>query len=476
MRLFDTNVQQIKYKVLKEVANLVYDGNVIEGYTEIPKKIINGKDRALRCCIYKERAIVQERVDLVLNPKKRNKTNMVRVIDIACDECPVHRFTVSEACRGCIAHRCSENCPVNAIIFVNQKAVIDREKCIECGKCKKVCPYNAIIEQERPCINACGVGAISINGDKKARIDENKCINCGACVYQCPFGAISDVSYIKDTIEMLKASNNNTNYRVYAAIAPSIASQFSYAKIGQVVAGIKKLGFHDVVEVALGADYAAYQESHEIMEKGELFSSCCPSFVQYVEKFFPELKDKISKTESPMTLTSRIIKKTDPDAKVIFIGPCISKKSEFQRDWIKGVTDGVITFEELQALLDSREIHIEDLHDDVLDNASYYGRIFAATGGLTKALHHAVEQSDKDFAVNADICNGIKMCKTALLKKKAGRSQANFIEGMACEGGCINGAAALSHGPKNKSEVDKYGCQAMEKSINDSLRVVGFIK
>lgn len=476
MRLFDTNVQQIKYKVLKEVANLVYDGNVIEGYTEIPRKIINGKDRALRCCIYKERAIVQERVDLVLNPKKRSKTNMVRVIDIACDECPVHRFNVSEACRGCIAHRCSENCPVNAIIFVNQKAVIDRDKCIECGKCKKVCPYNAIIEQERPCINACGVGAISINGDKKARIDKDKCINCGACVYQCPFGAISDVSYMQDAIEILKASNNNTNYRVYAAIAPSIASQFSYAKIGQVVTGIKKLDFHDVVEVALGADFAAYQEGDEIMEKGELLSSCCPSFVQYVEKFFPELKDKISETESPMTLTSRIIKKTDPDAKVIFIGPCISKKLEFQRKSIKGVTDGVITFEELQALLDSRKIHVEDLHDGVLNNASYFGRLFAATGGLTKALQHVVEQSDKEFTVSAEVCDGIKMCKTALLKKKVGKSQANFIECMACEGGCINGAATLSHGPKNKSEVDKYGRQAMEKSINDSLRVVGFIQ
>lgn len=476
MRLFDTNVQQIKYKVVKEVANLVYEDRVNEGYMEIPKKIINGSTSSMRCCIYKERAIVQERVDLVINQAKRHKRNIVQVIDIACDECPVHRFTVSGACRGCIAHRCSEACPVGAISFPNHKAVIDNDKCIECGKCRKVCPYNAIVEQKRPCINACGVGAISINQDKKAIIDDEKCINCGACVYQCPFGAISDVSYIQDVIEILKQSNNNKNYRVYAAIAPSISSQFTYAKTGQVVAGLKKLGFHNVVEVALGADYAAYQEGHEILEKGFLLSSCCPSFVQYVENFFPELVETISSTESPMTLTSRMIKNTDTDAKVIFIGPCISKKMEYKRESIQGVTDGVLTFEELQALLDSREIHVENLEEDVLNNASYYGRIFASTGGLTKALRHVVEKTDKNFEVNAEVCDGIKMCKMALLKKKAGKLSANFIEGMGCEGGCINGAAALNHGPKNKSEADKYGKQAMEKSINDSLRVVGFIK
>ena len=223
-----------------------------------------------------------------------------------------------------------------------------------------------------------------------AKIDNDKCISCGACVYQCPFGAITDKSYILDAIEYIKNSNNNENYKVYAIVAPSISSQFTYAKLGQVITGLKKLGFFTVVEAALGADMVAAKESKELAEKGFLTSSCCPAFVKYIKTAFPQLVKDISHNYSPMAELAKYIKETNENSKIVFIGPCTAKKAEAQLDSVKPYVDVVMTFEELQALFDSKDIDITTLGEDVLDNASYYGRIFARSGGLTDAVAQAM--------------------------------------------------------------------------------------
>lgn len=478
MRKFDTSVQELKYKVLKSVAKKADEGNLRQGVLDIPSEIIDGDTATMRCCIYKERAIVQERVKLALGGDKSNP-NVVEVLNIACDECPVNRFEVGSACRGCIAHRCVNACPRDAITIVNQKAVIDNDKCIECGRCQKACPYSAIIKSVRPCEQACKVNAISMDERKKAKINNDDCIACGACVYQCPFGAIMDKSYIVDVINLLKESDHNKKFRVYAVVAPSIASQFSYAKIGQIITGIKEYGFHDAVEAALGADMVAYKEAGELAEKGFLTSSCCPAFVEYVEKFHPSMKEHISHNVSPMAQIAIYIKRADPTAKVVFIGPCIAKKKEILRDKVKGVIDYVLTFEELQALFDSRDMEIGNLPETEMDNASYFGRVFARSGGLAVAVEEALKEhniTEQQFAYKPISCNGLDECKVALLKAKKGVLQENFIEGMACEGGCIGGAACLTHEPKDKNEVDKYGALAKEKSILEAVNVLKFIK
>lgn len=138
------------------------------------------------------------------------------------------------------------------------------------------------------------------------------------------------VVYI-DAIRILKDSNKGDGFNVYAVVAPSIASQFVYAKLGQVVTAIKKLGFYSVVEAALGADIVAYSESKELAEKGFLTSSCCPAFVDYVKKFYPKLTENISHNLSPMAAIAKYIKETDETAKVIFIGPCTAKKPRRSR-------------------------------------------------------------------------------------------------------------------------------------------------
>ena len=473
MRKFDTKVQHLKYKVLREVARQAWADRLLETALDIPKMIVPGKEPTMRCCVYKERAILGERVKLAMGGDKTNP-NVIEVIDIACDECPVGGYEVTDACRGCLAHRCEDVCKRGAISFDRyQRAYIDKSKCVECGACAKVCPYGAIADRKRPCERSCKIKAISMKEDKTAFIDNSKCISCGACVYQCPFGAISDKSFILNVIDIIKKSENNTKYKVYAVIAPSISSQFQYAKLGQVISGIKALGFHTVVEAALGADMVAYEESRELVEKGFLTSSCCPAFVDYVKKQFPDLSQYISHNLSPAAVIAKYIKDTSKDAKVIFIGPCTAKKMEFQKEEVRPYIDSVITFEELQALFDSKDLEIMSMEEDVLDNASYYGRIFARSGGLSDAVAQALkEQGIDNFDLKAVPCDGIEACRVALLKASKRVLDGNFIEGMACSGGCIGGAGCLTHGEKNKAEVDKYGMQAYEKTIGSAISVL----
>lgn len=473
MRKFDTKVQHLKYKVLREVARLAWKDELLENVLNIPKTIVPGNTPTMRCCVYKERAILGERVKLAMGGDKINP-NVIEVIDIACDECPVGGYEVTNACRGCLAHRCEDVCRFGALTFdENHVAHIDKSKCKECGACAKVCPFSAIVGRKRPCQNACKIKAIEMDENKAAKIDNDKCIVCGACVYQCPFGAITDKSYILDVIRLVKESKE-AGTKLYAVVAPSISSQFTYAKLGQVISGLKELGFHTVIEAALGADMVAQAESKELAEKKFLTSSCCPAFVRYIETTFPEIKQYVSHNLSPMATISKYIKDTTENAKIVFIGPCTAKKAEIQNEAVKPYVDAAMTFEELQALFDSKDIDITTLKEDVLDNASYFGRIFARCGGLADAVAEGLkEHGIDDFELKAISCDGIEECRTALLKKKRNLLDANFIEGMACTGGCIGGAGCLTHGEKNKAEVDKYGREALEKTIKDAVSVLG---
>lgn len=472
MRKFDTKVQHLKYKVLREVARHAWNDTLLQNVSDIPKQIVPGKTSTMRCCVYKERAILAERVKIAMGGDKDNP-NVIEVIDIACDECPASGYEVTDSCRGCLAHRCEDVCKRGAISFdQNHVAHIDKTKCVECGQCAKVCPFSAIANRKRPCQNACKVGAISMNDDHAACIDNDKCIQCGACVYQCPFGAITDKSYILSVIDMLKKSEGNKKYKVYAMVAPSISGQFNYAKTGQVITGLKELGFYTVIEAALGADMVAQAESRELAEKGVLTSSCCPAFVQYIKSAFPELEKYISHNLSPMGTLAKYIKETTENAKIVFIGPCTAKKAEVQLDKVRPYVDAVLTFEELQALFDSRDLDITSMEEGVLDNASYYGRIFARSGGVSDAVAQGMKEQGIEFDLKAVPCDGIEACRVALLKLSKNVPGGNFIEGMACVGGCIGGAGCLTHGEKNKAEVDKYGREAFEKTISDAVSVL----
>jgi Iron only hydrogenase large subunit, C-terminal domain len=473
MPKFDTNVQELKYKVLKEIAKASFSDTLKDDFYDIPDIVVPGPKPTMRCCIYKERAIVLKRMKLATSGTKNNK-NVVQVLNIACDECPLGGYKVTENCRGCIAHRCEKACFKKAITFdiKTHQAIIDKTKCVNCGMCAKACQYGAILNFKRPCESACKVKAISMGEDYAAKIDDSKCIQCGACVYQCPWGAIMDASSITEVIGFLKDSDFSKKYNVYAVVAPSISSQFKYVTLGQVITALKNLGFHSIVEAALGADMTAYDEAKELSEKKFLLSSCCPSFVTYIKKYYPNLVKYISSNLSPMARISKYIKESDPTAKIVFIGPCISKKEEINLDTVKPYVDSVLTFEELQALIDARDIDMAQLKESKLNNASYFGRIFARCGGLSDAVVEALKEQNINFEVKGVHADGLENCKLMLDKLNSGNADFNFLEGMACTNGCIGGPCCLTHEMRDKSEVDKYGKEALEKTITSAIDVL----
>lgn len=478
MRSFENQVQKIKHQVYEKVCEYAFEDTLKEHLLTIPQELNPGPNPTLRCCVYHERAVTAERVQMSIGGNKEDK-NLIEVLYSACDQCTVNRYIVTEGCRGCLAHRCQQSCPVNAITFINNRAFIDFEKCIECGKCHKACPYNAISDVMRPCIKVCPTKSIQMDEHKKALINEETCIRCGACVYHCPFGAIQDKSQLLAVIEALKqaeqAGDSPSAQNVYAMVAPAFATQFDYATIGQTVQGIKKLGFKDVVEVAIGADLVALHEAQEfieVMEEGKTFmtSSCCPGFVRYVHQEFPSLVEHISTTASPMTVTARFIKSVDPNAKVVFIGPCIAKKGEEAFFDIEPSVDFVLTFEELTGLLGAAHIDIQSLEQVPLDNASPIGRRFASSGGVAKAVEHALGEKAKNYSVV--VGNGIAECKKLLSQAKLGRLKNTFIEGMACEGGCIKGPVTMHYGQTDMKKLESYCSMATEETPVESTRII----
>ncbi len=167
-----------------------------------------------------------------------------------------------------------------------------------------------------------------------------------------------------------------------------------------------------------------------------------------------------------MATVSKEIKISHPDAKVVFIGPCTAKKMEVQKEEVKKYVDCVITFQELQALFDSKDIDITTLEETELDTATFYGRIFARCGGLAEAVDEALDELGyEDFELKAISSNGIGECRTNLLKASKGVLDKNFIEGMACLGGCIGGAGCLTHMETHKIRIDNYAKTAKAEKI-----------
>ena len=467
---FETKIQELKTSVHTEVARLAWDDRLQTGILDIPEKIVPGPTANLRCCIYKERAVVNSRVKMSMGGDKSNP-NIVEVLPIACDECPVTEMTVSASCRGCLATRCVHACPKDAITIVNHRAQIDHDKCITCGKCLNACQYSAIVKTQRPCEKGCPVNAISMGEDRKASIDMNKCISCGNCVYQCPFGAIQDKSWIVDAIQMIRGGEH-WGYKTYAIVAPSIAGQFAPATFGQVVAGLKKLGFSGVSEVALGGDMVTKQEGEEWLERGMMTTSCCPGFVGFVKKKYPELESYISHTPSPMVMMGLYLKEKEPDAKVIFIGPCVAKKKEFQLGRTMNAVDCVLTYEELFSLFASKDIELTELEEEKLDEASGFGRNFARSGGVAQSVAQLLKEKNVEADFKPVVCNGISECEVALRKLKVNRLEGNFIEGMACEGGCVQGAGCLVRSPRNRLDVEKHAKEANDRTILGAVQAV----
>ena len=488
IRGLDTSVKRLRKQVFTEVARVAWESdNINEDIEAIPYKITPGDVPLYRESIWRERAICAERVRLAMGMSLRPEDQpvhvtagitesnisekyyeppLMQVIPSACDACAVKRYKVTDNCRGCVAHPCVEVCPKGAISLQNGRSVIDQDKCIKCGKCRAACPYSAIAYETRPCADACGVNAIESDELGRARINPDKCVSCGMCMVNCPFGAIADKSQIFQLIRALKEGGE-----IIAEIAPAYIGQFGNAGPKKVKAALMELGFSEVYEVALGADMGAVTEAHHYVEEvvnGDLpflLTSCCPSWSMLAKFYFPDMADKVSSALTPMVATARTIKKKHPNARVVFVGPCASKKLEASRRSVRSDVDFVITFEELAAMFDAKGIDPEKLeHEEEIHDATGAGRGYGVAGGVAEAIEKCINAYYPDVDVYIEHAEGLDECRKMLLLAKTGKKDGCLIEGMGCPGGCVAGAGTNIPIPK--------ATLAVKKSVKDSSKKI----
>lgn len=467
----DNNATRIHREILVRIARLFLRDRLLDEVDRIPLEMRPRGDDPLRCCIYKDRAVLKYRCLAGLGHRVEAEEDeltslaeyarralerevpegpILTVLDLACSACVRSRYLVTEACRGCLARPCTLKCPKKAITQEHGQARIDTAKCINCGLCLKACPYHAIIRVPIPCEEACPVGAITKDETGKEHIDHDKCISCGKCTQACPFGAIMERSQLVDVMKALRSDRP-----VRAMVAPAIAGQFP-GTLKQLAGALHLLGFDGVVEVALGADMTAAHEAEEWMERvrdGEqafMSTSCCPAYVEAVRKHLPEMATFLSATPTPMQYAARWLKEKDPLCRTVFIGPCTAKRKEALED---PFTDLVLTFEELGALFVAAGVDV-----DVCDSAAFMdlpqagGRGFAVSGGVTRAV---AERLGEASGLKNNLVDGIDVQSMKRLRLWAsGKGPGNFLEVMACEGGCLSGPGVLTPPALSRKQVE----------------------
>ena len=486
MRGVETRIQEIRHAIFTEVAKMAYDVDspVEKTIEEIPYRVIPGEVGNFRNDVFLERAIVGERLRLAMGLPCRSAAEhapisdnikladqaetyytppLINVIKFACNACHEKRVLITEGCQGCLAHPCVEVCPKKAITLdrTNGRSYIDQDKCVKCGQCAKVCGYQAIIIQERPCARACGMDAIGSDENGKADIDYEKCVSCGQCLVNCPFGAISDKSQIFQVIRAIQSGE-----RVYAARAPAFVGQFGPKMTpGKLRAAMKRLGFADIIEVAIGADLCTVDEAHDFLEEVPekldfMATSCCPAWSMMAKTAFPGLAKNISMTMTPMVFTARMMKQADPDARMCFIGPCAAKKLEASRRTVRSDVDFVLTFEELAGIIEAKDLDLDNLEVDPAEMdlcyASAAGRGFAQSGGVAKAVADKIKEWRPDMEVKIASAQGLADCKKLLMLAKAGKYNGYLLEGMGCPGGCIGGAGTIADPVRTAAVLNKY--------------------
>jgi [FeFe] hydrogenase (group B1/B3) len=458
---FVNNATLIRRELLIKLIRLFDANKLTSDIDRIPIEMFPKRASSVRCCIHKDRAVLKYRLMALLGHRIEAETDELKplsdytqdalgrskvdgpvltVLDDACSGCVRNNYFITNACRGCVARPCLMNCPKDAIRMVEGQARIDEDACVNCGKCMTVCPYHAVIYQPIPCEEACPVGAIHKDEDGKEQIDDDKCIHCGKCMTACPFGAVMERSQCVDILHAMQSDR-----RVVAMLAPAAVGQFK-ADYGRIVDAVYRLGFDDVVEVALGAEETARRESAEFLERMErgdalMTTSCCPAYTETVEKHLPDLKPSVSNTRSPMHYTAERISREDPDAVKVFIGPCVAKRNEALRD---PLVDFVMTFEEMGACMVARGVDVNECEAREFETpAGRGGRGFPLSGGVTEAIRRTVGDTEPLEPVVVD---GLNKSTLRVLKNcSKGRCDGNFVEVMSCEGGCMAGPAVLGN-------------------------------
>ena len=274
------------------------------------------------------------------------------------------------------------------------------------------------------CIRHCPVKAIRFSGNQ-AHIIGNECILCGRCFVVCPQNAKEIVNETEKAKVMLQSGEP-----VVVSLAPSFAANYEGVGINGMRAALKQLGFYDVEETAIGATMVKTEYERTLREEGRdvLISSCCHSINLLIQKYFPSCLEYLADVVSPMQAHCADIKRRMPNAKTVFVGPCVAKKDE--AEYYEGIVDAVLTFEELTTWLKEEGI---ELQPDMDDNAKSRARLFPTTGGVLATMA-------KDIPGYTYVAvDGVENCIATLKDLEAGKLHKCFIEMSSCVGSCIGG-------------------------------------
>lgn len=378
--------------------------------------------------------------------------------------------------------------------------VRDKSKCILCGDCVRMC--NEV--QNVGAIDFLKRGAEMTVGTVFDRpIGESNCVGCGQCAAVCPTGAI----VVKNDTQKLWKELSDRNTKVVVQIAPAVRVGISEELgqkdgenvMGKIVGALKRMGFDEVFDTSTGADLTVLEETGEFLARLEnndklpLFTSCCPAWVNYVEKNYPELMSNISTCKSPMQMFGSVLKEhySHSNRRIVSVAimPCTAKKfeanrKEFEVNDIKDV-DYVITTQELISMIKESGIVFSEIEPEAVDMpfgvSSGAGVIFGVTGGVTEAVLRRVLDDKsvstlrsiafngvrgmsgvKETSINVGdrelkiaIVSGLKNADELVRKIKSGEVHYDFIEVMACPGGCVGGAGqpfTMSEGKQKRGE------------------------
>ena len=294
------------------------------------------------------------------------------------------------------------------------------------------------------CIRHCPVKAIRFSGNQ-AHIIGNECILCGQCFVVCPQNA----KEIVNEIEKVKVFLQNGD-PVVVSLAPSFIANYDGAGIEVMRAALKKLGFYDVEETAIGATIVKTEYENMLKEgyRDIVISSCCHSINLLIQKYYPRALEYLADVVSPMQAHCQDIKKRIPNAKTVFVGPCVAKKDEANH--YAGIVDAVLTFEELTEWLKEENIELEVAQDD---NEYSRARIFPTTGGVLKTMNEV-----EGYAYVA--IDGVENCIRVLKDIEKGKIHKCFIEMSACIGSCVAGPV-----------IEKYH---HDSSVKDYIEVASY--
>jgi iron only hydrogenase large subunit-like protein len=243
----------------------------------------------------------------------------------------------------------------------------------------------------------------------------------------------------------------------------------------------KQIGFDGMVEVSLFADILTLKESLEFnrIVKSEtdylLTSCCCPTWIAMIRKIYNQLMPHIPGSVSPMIASGRTIKHLHPDALTVFIGPCVAKKAEAKEKDLVGAIDYVLTFQEVKDIFEALEIDLFQMEESDKDHSSRTGRLYARSGGVSEAVASSVDRLNPEggkIRIRTQQADGIPACREMINELTAGRTSANFYEGMGCIGGCVGGPKSIIDRVQGRLNVDEYGDMASHPTPIDNPYVI----